>query len=305
MLQIDTKEDASRVVFSPDGGFIAGFASHMGVTVCEIGTRQVVFHCPTHASAVAFSPDGRLLVIGDLEGNLEWWDLSTKKKALTRRYGNESYRHLSFSPAGNVLASASQDDTSVLLWDAKIKPAPPENPELNAEKLRLLVAKLAADQAPAAEEASWQLALAGKEVDDFLKKELRLPAARDPKEVAKLVRELDSADAEKRGAAVQELAGLGIEAEEALSQAGRNAPSKELARRVDELLALTHDKPLSGKAMLQIRIVRMLERRATPSAVELLRTVAKGPAEAPQVQQARASLDRLHARKTESADRDR
>src|SRR5262249_532215 len=161
--------------------------------------------------------------------------------------------------------------------------------ELKPDELQTLWAQLTREHAMDADEASWQLARSGPGTDGFLKEKVRLPAPADPKNVADLVRLLDSTDVEKRDAASKELAKMGIEGEEALIRALQDSPSAELKRRVNGLLALTHDKPLSGATVQQIRILRMLERRATPTAIELLRTVAKGPSDSPQTQQAKAA----------------
>jgi hypothetical protein len=228
--------------------------------------------------------------------DIEWWDLSTKKRVATLTGGGDSsVRCLAFSPTGKLLASSAGSNTTVLIWDANIEPHPVKKPELKPDELQTLWTQLTREHAMDADEASWQLARSGAGTDAFLKEKVRLPAPPDPKDVAALVRQLDSTDFEKRDAASKELAKLGIEAEEALLRALQDSPSAELKRRVDELLALTHDKPLAATTVQQIRILRMLERRATPTAIELLRTVAKGPEDSPQTQQAKAALERIRA----------
>jgi hypothetical protein len=233
--------------------------------------------------------------------DIEWWDLSTKKRVATLTGGGDSsVRCLAFSPTGKLLASSAGSDTTVLIWDADINPRPTEKPDLTSETLKTLWEKLMGESAVGAEEASWQLAHSGPGTDAFLTEKGRLPTPPDPKNVAELVRLLDSRDVEKRDAASKELAKLGIEAEGALIRALQNSPSAELKQRVDELLALTHDKPLSAGAVQQIRILRTLERRASPTAISLLRTAAKGSADSPLTQQAKAALERLRRQQKES-----
>ncbi len=66
-------------------------------------------------SSLAFSPDGNVLVSGDLSGHIDFWDVESGAH-LQRLY---AYRNrvvdLAFSPDGNTLASAADD--IVMLWE--------------------------------------------------------------------------------------------------------------------------------------------------------------------------------------------
>ena len=66
-------------------------------------------------SSLAFSPDGNVLVSGDLYGHIDFWDVESGAH-LQRLY---AYRNrvvnLAFSPDGNTLASAADD--IVMLWE--------------------------------------------------------------------------------------------------------------------------------------------------------------------------------------------
>jgi WD40 repeat protein len=66
--------------------------------------------------SITFSPNGKLLAIGDTNGEIRLWQVKNAKQMLTLK-GHESWVwSVSFSPDGQTLASSSQDCTAKL-WD--------------------------------------------------------------------------------------------------------------------------------------------------------------------------------------------
>ena len=72
--------------------------------------------------------------------------------------------------------------------------------------------------------------------------------------------------------------------------------SLEVRRRADTLLTKLDTSPPSSKTIQALRAVEVLERIATPEALDVLKTLAGGAPEARLTQEALASLQRLSRR---------
>ncbi len=115
----DSEEQWGRSIdFSPDGRLVAGegqdsvfvWAVEDGRLVARIDQQQV--------DALAFSPDGRRLVTGSLEGDVDVWDARTGRQVDSLNGNLGQVLDLAFSPDGNRLATSSTDGI-VRLWDAR------------------------------------------------------------------------------------------------------------------------------------------------------------------------------------------
>jgi WD40 repeat protein len=67
--------------------------------------------------AVTFSPDGKRLAAGGMDGNLILWDAQTGNRVETLASGGGFVSSIAFSPDGKLLAAGS--DTNVILWNAE------------------------------------------------------------------------------------------------------------------------------------------------------------------------------------------
>jgi WD40 repeat protein len=84
----------------------------------ELGWVQTNF--PAHRRAVtgvAFTPDGRTLASGGVEGMAKLWNLATQREIVTLKGHLQSVHALDISPDGRRLATGSGGAESVKLWD--------------------------------------------------------------------------------------------------------------------------------------------------------------------------------------------
>jgi RNA polymerase sigma factor (sigma-70 family) len=139
------------------------------------------------------------------------------------------------------------------------------------------------------------LAQAPQEALPFLKERIKPPAAKDPKlaeRIRLLVADLDSDKFAVRQQATEGLVKLGAAALPALHHRLMGAPSLEVRTRIEQILERLGDFP-KAELVRPLRAVRVLEALGTPTARQLLETLADGDRDAPLTHAARAALDRL------------
>jgi WD40 repeat protein/serine/threonine protein kinase len=107
----------NRLDVSSDGTLIAT-ASSIGVFIYDFETLNVRTQLDTRSwvSVIAFSPDGKLLAIGDRDGLIRLWETETWHETASFSGHGLGVLDLAFSPDGIRLASVAMDDT-LILWD--------------------------------------------------------------------------------------------------------------------------------------------------------------------------------------------
>ena len=288
LLNIAGRGRLYKLAFSPDGRMLAlggNFypnspntdVSYM-LELRETATGALRWRIPgkNAASAIAFAPDRRTLILAQRSGDLRrpvnevmLWDL----EEIGRIKGHyHTVSQLAVSPDGRWLATGSEDST-VLIWDlAKLVP-PKQARKLSARELNDLFTDLASDDGPRGYRATRMLAAGGNKTVAFLSDILqRLVKGAEAKRIAGLITQLEKSEFALRQQAQQKLAELGEFAEPALQQALQEKPSLEFRRRAEKLIA-----QMGSTRWRLLRAVEVLEMIGTLEARRTLAMIAQGP----------------------------
>jgi hypothetical protein len=190
-------------------------------------------------------------------------------------------------------------DSTILLWDlaapASVRPSAP----FDADQLLASWNVLADADAGRAFAALARLTGVPDQAVGLLRERLRPVQAPPAEELARLVADLDNAQFARRESATKQLTELGELADAALRKVLSKAPPLEVRRRIEALLA---QPPIarSAEARRGLRTVRLLEHIGNPEARQMLAKLATGTPDARVTQEAKASLERLAKRVTET-----
>jgi RNA polymerase sigma factor (sigma-70 family) len=92
-----------------------------GAAVWDLATRKLLFRLEGHAggvNAIAFSPDGKLIVTGGNDRTVRFWNASTGKELRTLPVQPGAVECVAFSPDGATLATAGQGG-ALQLWETR------------------------------------------------------------------------------------------------------------------------------------------------------------------------------------------
>jgi hypothetical protein len=261
-LKRDDKRATSNLAFSPDGRLVALATSNAQSEAHELLVWEVASGTPRHEFsgshgdilALAFSPDGRMLVSGGVDTTLLLWDLSGGSGNATAVQGKLTSKELS------------------ALWSALTDP--------DAAKGHRAMVRLTASPTESVVLLKEQL------------QPVPVVAPNDH-EIEELIGKLDEESFAKREQGSRELRRIGRPAKAALEKALAADPGAEKRRRIEALLQDMSSMHPTPESIRSSRAVELLERLNTPESRELLATLAKGAPEARLTRDSKAALKRL------------
>lgn len=290
---------AEALAFSPDGRLLA-LAVGDSVVLCDARSGKPVRQFvavdsypvsrirflddgPRHrVTALAFTPDGRLLLSGGSDAAVRAWEVATGKEVLRLNGHEGDVNHVAAGPDGRTAFSAAGDSLAYL-WELRALPAEKKPAEG-------LWQDLIAEPATAYR-AVWALG-ADPRAPGLLAARVKPVEPVPGERLARLIADLNRANFKARAAAYKELAGLGERAATALEAALKEPPSVEVRQRLRTLLDALQRDP-TPEELRRLRAVYALELAGSPEAQAVLRTWAGGASGARLTGEARAALARL------------
>ena len=126
--KIATFRGMAPLMFSPDGTLLAAIWGSINIILWDVRTQREVAALSRHTNqvnAVAFSPDGTLLVsgggngmLGEVDRTVRLWNVASREEiAIIDEPQPEGVWDLAFSPDGTILAYGWWRNGAIKLWD--------------------------------------------------------------------------------------------------------------------------------------------------------------------------------------------
>src|SRR5262249_11411252 len=96
-------------VFSPDGKVLAVGNRNDGTQLFDVATGKLLHSLPKHMThELAFSPDGKVLAAGYVDGTVALWEVASGALLRSQPTGATEVFTVDWSPAGDVLVTAGR-----------------------------------------------------------------------------------------------------------------------------------------------------------------------------------------------------
>ena len=105
--------------FTPDGDTLVVVGNKISLWNSDTGEHKKTFamHPDCAAIGAAFSPDGKTVAAGSVDGTVYLYDINTGELKRILSEHKDHVIHLAFSPDGKILATTSYEDETICLWD--------------------------------------------------------------------------------------------------------------------------------------------------------------------------------------------
>jgi WD40 repeat protein len=126
--------------FSPSGETLVSASRDRTAIVWDVATGKEMrkYTGQRPHSAVAHSPDGKVVALGDWKGDVILLDEATARELRRLKKRQHPVRSLAFTPDGVALASGA-DDSGVLLWDLATGKERPESSDLTEDSCHVAI----------------------------------------------------------------------------------------------------------------------------------------------------------------------
>ncbi len=275
--------------FRPDGR-VVHWLGNQAIRARDVITGQTRQEL-CDAGAFAYSPGGQWLATAQFDGTIVIRDSQTHR--ICRNLGTLpcSVTRLIWAADGRRLVSG-QEDSTVLVWDLSF-------PQADAHEFSQLWSDLASSDPAKAYVATVKLAANGDATVRQIRELIR-PAEDNAliKQIRAGIANLDSDEFEMREKATEDLRRVGVAAEAALVLTFEQERSQESRSRSTALLNEIAKKNgiRPAESIRSIRALEVLEWIGSEQALDYLRQLAAGAAEAEITHAASSSLDRIGRR---------